>query len=322
MSPPQVSYVVALYNHERFIAALMGSIREQDFEDLEAIVVDDGSTDGSLQRAREAVGEDRRFRLLTQPNRGVVAARNRGLAEARGEFVSVVDSDDLLPGDRTRRLVEALQGRPGASMAYGDAWIIDADNRRQARFWEIYPPQPGDLSQALFLHYCFVPAVSVMVRRSPFEASGPFWGPGANTDYLKWIELGLFGEAVRLTGEPLGCWRWHGANVSQPLLSARIEQYHRLREGLAELLQRRPELAARLPERLVRRRYGRCHLMAGFYAGVEGQWAMARREFAASFNYERHWLASGAWISTWPPINRISQALYAGLARRRLRQPA
>ena len=158
----RVSYVMASYNHEDFVGEALLSILHQTHTNLEVIVVDDGSTDGTAHIIREIASSDRRIRYYEQENRGVVSARNRGVLCSGGEYVSIVDSDDLLPPERTDLQVRALDSDPRASLVYGDAWIVDRNGERLKRRFEIYPPVPGDFSCELFANYCFVPAVSVM----------------------------------------------------------------------------------------------------------------------------------------------------------------
>jgi glycosyltransferase involved in cell wall biosynthesis len=316
---PAVSFVVAAYNHQAYIERLLNSILRQTFADFELIVIDDGSTDSTADVAERTLAGDARARLIRQENRGVIEARNRGVRLARGEFVTIVDSDDLLPDDRAERQVEALRRRPGAALVYGDAWIIDESDRPIARFQEIYPPRAGDFSVELLAAYCFTPAISVMFRRSAWERSGPFWGPPANTDHLKWIELGLFGEAILMPDPPLGCWRRHGGNVSRPDPRGRLELYRQLREGLRELVRRHPELGARVGERRLKRRYGRCSFMGGFYAGLAGEWRLAREAFAEAWGVDRSPVNAAAWASTLPVARAVAAPFYRLTARRKLK---
>ena len=314
MSQPKVSYVIASYNHEEFVAESLQSILAQTFADLELIVVDDGSSDGTAEVVRDVASTDPRVSLYVQDNMGVVNARNRGVTQSRGEYISIVDSDDLLPADRTAWQVEALDANPHAALVYGDAWNIDRNGNRIRRRFEIYPPVAGDFSVELFANYCFVPAVSVMFRRAAFDRSGPFWGPGPNTDYLKWIELGLFGEAICLSGKQLGCWRLHGGNVSRSPAEERAAQYERLRQALQSLVERHPDLGRRIGERRLRWRYGRCHFMGAFYAGLEHSWDLARIHFGKAYQLNPSVVNATAWLSSLPGINRISAPFY-GLAK-------
>lgn len=88
----QVSVIVPLYNKARYVRRSLDSIASQSFSDFEVIVVDDGSTDESPKIVADY--GDARFRLITQPNAGPGAARNRGIAEAKGEFIAFLDADD------------------------------------------------------------------------------------------------------------------------------------------------------------------------------------------------------------------------------------
>ncbi len=317
MTSPKVSFVVASYNHELYVADLLRSILAQTYEDLELVVVDGGSSDDTASIANEIASGDPRMRVLAQGNTGVVKARNRGVLETTGEYVSVVDSDDLLPPERTKLQVDALDADPRASLVYGDASIIDHSGKPIKRFFEMYPPVPGDFSVELFANYCFVPAASVMFRRSAFLESGPFWGPGPNCDYLKWIELGLLGEAICLPDQVLGSWRLHGENWSTAPAGQRIQQYEDLHLGLADLAERHPQLASRIGGRRLNQRYARCHFMGAFYAGQERSWHDARSEFGKAYRLEPSLVNALGWASTLPLVNLLTGPLYGLAARMR-----
>ena len=93
----KVSIIIPCYNSASYLGACMDSVLAQTMDDFDAILIDDGSRDDTLAVARRYAGQDARVRVLSQENRGVAAARNLGLAQARGEWVTFVDSDDLLP---------------------------------------------------------------------------------------------------------------------------------------------------------------------------------------------------------------------------------
>src|SRR3712207_3860531 len=105
---PRISVVVPIYNVEPYLAACLQSLVEQTFTDLEFIVVDDGSPDGSRAIAEEFAARDKRFRIVEQENGGLGKARNTGADHATGEFLAFVDSDDVLPRYAYRLLIEAL----------------------------------------------------------------------------------------------------------------------------------------------------------------------------------------------------------------------
>ena len=125
---PAVTVIVPFYNVEAYLAECLDSVLGQSFGDFEVLLVDDGSPDGSRSIAERYVRQDPRVRLLTRPNGGLGAARNTGVRAARGEFLTFVDSDDLLPDDALRRLVECAR-RTGSEMVVGAVERFDSSNR-------------------------------------------------------------------------------------------------------------------------------------------------------------------------------------------------
>ena len=91
---PCISFIVPVYNMERLLPRALRSLRAQTLTDFEAILINDGSKDGSAALCAQAVAEDARFRFIEQPNGGVAAARNAGLDAARGEYIFFLDPDD------------------------------------------------------------------------------------------------------------------------------------------------------------------------------------------------------------------------------------
>lgn len=94
MTSPQISVIVPVHNVQDHIGACLTSLRDQSFTDFEAIVIDDGSSDDSPARLRAAIGEDTRFQVIQQENRGLSGARNVGLNTAKGAFIAFLDGDD------------------------------------------------------------------------------------------------------------------------------------------------------------------------------------------------------------------------------------
>lgn len=88
-----ISVIVPLYNKEHHIEKSINSIINQTYSNFEVIIIDDGSSDNSLNIIRTIV--DARIKIITQPNAGVSAARNRGINESKGEYITFLDADDL-----------------------------------------------------------------------------------------------------------------------------------------------------------------------------------------------------------------------------------
>jgi CDP-glycerol glycerophosphotransferase len=128
-----ISVIVPIYNVEDYIAECLDSVAAQTLDDLEVVMVDDGSTDGSARIARAFAAGDRRFRLLSQPNRGLSSARNTGIEAATGDFLAFLDSDDLLPPNAYELLLRALE-QTGSDFASGNVLRRNSWGTSQALF--------------------------------------------------------------------------------------------------------------------------------------------------------------------------------------------
>src|SRR4051812_18502377 len=124
---PQVSVIIPAFNAEATIAQAVRAVRQQTFGDWELIVVDDGSTDSTVQRA-EAI-DDCRIRLIAASHAGAARARNLGIAHARGELITFLDADDLWTAGKLEHQVEALRACPAAGAVYSWTAFIDQEGR-------------------------------------------------------------------------------------------------------------------------------------------------------------------------------------------------
>ena len=127
MTPPRVSVLMPAYQAEPYIREAVTSVLAQTFADLELIVLDDGSTDGTAGVVRAI--EDPRVRLLVRPHRGLAAARNELLAEARGEYVAVMDADDIAMPERLARQIAYLEGHPQVGVIGGWSELFGRESR-------------------------------------------------------------------------------------------------------------------------------------------------------------------------------------------------
>ena len=125
---PRLSVIVPFYNVEKYLAECLDSILAQDFRDIEVLLVDDGSPDGSRRIAERYVARDQRVRLLTRPNGGLGAARNTGVRAARGSYLTFVVSDDRLPAGALRVLM-AQASRSGSEIVMGAVERFDSRRR-------------------------------------------------------------------------------------------------------------------------------------------------------------------------------------------------
>lgn len=122
-----VSIITPSFNQARYLEATIRSVLEQDYPEIEYIIVDGGSSDGSAEIIRRYA--DRLAWWVSEPDRGQTDALNKGFARARGDVLAWINSDDTLEPGAVRAAVEYLQAHPDVGMVYGDANFIDSEGR-------------------------------------------------------------------------------------------------------------------------------------------------------------------------------------------------
>jgi glycosyltransferase involved in cell wall biosynthesis len=210
---PRVSVVVPSYNHSHFVSDCLRSIFKQTLAPSELLVIDDGSTDNSLAIIEREL-KDCPFpcELVARDNRGLCATLNEGLARTGGDFFAYLGSDDLWLADFLRERVALLERRERAVLAYGHAFLIDAENRvvDLTADWADY--SDGD-ARPMLLRTIAPLSPTVVYRRAAVERHG--WREGARLeDYELYLRLAAEGEFA-FDPRVLAAWRWHGANASR-----------------------------------------------------------------------------------------------------------
>ena len=180
----QVSVIIPTYNRGWTIGEAVDSVLAQDYRDFELIVVDDGSTDNTPQVLDAYRGAIKVFR---QENKGVSAARNRGISEASGRFIAFLDSDDLWLPQKLSRQVEFFNTTPDALICQAEeVWIrsgvrVNPKKRHKKPSGMIFEPS---------LALCLVSPSAVMIRRSLLEIVGNFdEALPACEDYDLWLRI-------------------------------------------------------------------------------------------------------------------------------------
>ena len=151
---PEISVIVPVYNVEKYLEPCLNSILMQDFQDFEVLLVEDGSTDGSLAICQRLEAEEEKIKLLRHPqNRGLSAARNTGMEAASGKYICFVDSDDLLLSNALSLLHEAAE-ESGADVAYAGQYYTPVfAEGSPAKVVELIPCVAEDYPQ----ERCFFP---------------------------------------------------------------------------------------------------------------------------------------------------------------------
>jgi glycosyltransferase involved in cell wall biosynthesis len=180
----QVSVIIPTYNRSRIIKEAVDSVLAQDYKDVEVIVVDDGSTDNTSE-ALASYGDE--ISVLFQDNKGVSAARNRGIAEASGQFVAFLDSDDLWLPQKLSTQVEFFQQTPDAFICQTEEiWVrngirVNPGKRHKKPSGMIFEPS---------LELCLVSPSAVMIRRDVLDDAGGFDETlRACEDYDLWLRI-------------------------------------------------------------------------------------------------------------------------------------
>jgi glycosyltransferase involved in cell wall biosynthesis len=203
-----VSVIIPAYNAATFIVDTVNSALSQTFTDLEVIVVDDGSKDGTVA-ALAGFGD--RVRVHQQTNGGVAKARNTGVALATGTWVAFLDADDLwLP----QKLERQLEWSGKAPMVYTDRFNIGARGDLPEVQSVVTPMRGGDVFEPL-LRDNFITNTSVVIRRELFESLGGFYtGLNGTEDWDLWIRVAER-HPIGFVPEPLVKYRFHEGSISR-----------------------------------------------------------------------------------------------------------
>jgi glycosyltransferase involved in cell wall biosynthesis len=209
---PLVSAVVPVYNGERLIARSLASAAAQTYSNLEIIVIDDGSTDGSAAVVETAAAADNRIRFFQQPNSGVSASRNFGVAQAKGEFIAPLDADDLWHPEKISRQVAAMQASPSIGLAY--CWAVEIDDAD----YVLPPVRPGSSAKGNVLAEMTAKAgiipsgANPLIRRSFFEAAGGYDTALRHAeDWKLYLALALTSDFAVVPAHLVGYRRSHGS---------------------------------------------------------------------------------------------------------------
>ena len=209
---PLFSVIMPVYNRERYVREAIDSVLAQDDGDFELIVVDDGSTDRSVEVIRGI--HDPRIRLLYNDHGGGASARNRGLAEARGQFVVWIDSDDRQASGALSEIRRSIAANPDADVFYGDLEIFD-DQRGEGRTLRThYPDYQGQSLLPVLIQGNCLPNPGTAVRRSLYETHGGYDLAFTRChDYQMWTRLA--GTARFKKVDAILChWRQHDESLS------------------------------------------------------------------------------------------------------------
>jgi glycosyltransferase involved in cell wall biosynthesis len=304
---PRVSVLVPSFNHGRFLRACLEAVGAQTFRDWEIVLVDDGSADDSMEIAREF--ESERIRVFeNESNVGTYGTQRRALAQARGDLIAILNSDDLWRPDKLERQVELLDRHPEASLCYTLGWTVDEEDR-ETRDEDVHADWPTDELQEilpLLLYENRVLASSVLFRREGlrFETSCRYSG-----DWVALLERSLAAPAA-CAAERLTLWRQHGSNTYRRSPAQALEEI-RVREAIRD--QSQTWFHPRLDPRAVRAGLGKNALnLAALYAlFLDGGKARAVAVKAVRLHPNRQ-IALRRLAATFLPAKLLRKRLWPG----------
>lgn len=301
-----VSVVVPCHDYARFLPGAVASALGQRGVEVEVVVVDDASTDDSLDVARRLAGADPRVRVLAhRDNRGPVETFNDGLALARGEFLVRLDADDLLTPGSLARSVALARAFPTVGLVYGHPVHVVGDvppsampdARMRARRWTVWPGRQW-LADRCADGWNVITSPEVLMRSSVVHKVGG-QRPLAHThDMEMWLRLAAFADVAHLAGADQAWHRDHAASLSARQVdvvtdfSERAAAFAELASGVAAEVPGMPALHEAAHGALVRQ-----VLRAGRYEIDRGRRdpAHIRRLMAAALATDPGLASTAAW---------------------------
>ncbi|MBI4781803.1 MAG: glycosyltransferase [Oscillatoriophycideae cyanobacterium NC_groundwater_1537_Pr4_S-0.65um_50_18] len=245
MKPPAISVLMPVYNGDRYLTEAVESVLAQTFTDFEFLIIDDGSTDRSLQILQQYAAQDDRIRLISRENRGLIATLNQMLELAQGEFLARMDADDIAVGDRFAAQLEFLRQHPDYVCVGGAFALMDAQGRTVL---PLEMPETNDeIQQAILSGRTIINHPCAMIRRQALEAIGGYDTAMVTVEDLDMLlRLGEVGKLANLKQMVLK-YRFHMESVS----AKRSEFQHQMaQEACRRAWQRRGitgEFAAEMP---------------------------------------------------------------------------
>lgn len=312
-----ISIVIAAYNCEPYLEQAIRSIQSQRYQNLEVLIVNDGSTDNTRQLAERLAQDDPRITVINQPNSGGPAQpRNLGMERSRGEYICFLDPDDYWYPDKLEKQIALIESRPDVDLVFSDMHRVDEHgaslgpsylarvNYMDSAIDYLEPIAPNVyITRPGFYPYSSVGVVgpvtsSIVLRRRALEGLDE-WFPldlVVGEDIDLWFRILIKGKAAFIN-EALHAYRQHSASlmhddarVNVGLSATHTRNYARV-EG-----QLNPE-----QKRRYRRRIAAYLFDLGYQQLLDGHRPEARRQFLQSFSWSPRAKVALAWCKTFLP---------------------
>lgn len=216
--PPRVTVVVPCYNYGRYLSDCLGSILAQPGVDVDVVLVDDASTDGSGDVAEQLAGMDPRITLVRHArNAGHIATYNDGLDRAEGDYLVLLSADDLLAPGSLSRSTALLEANPSVGISYGRTVIFSGDSPSSSvqalRSWTIWPGESWLRMRWEKARNC-VWNPEIVIRATVQREIGGYRShlPMA-ADFAMWMRAASVADVGHVDGPDQGFYRMHGDNM-------------------------------------------------------------------------------------------------------------
>ncbi|WP_278349524.1 glycosyltransferase family 2 protein [Stutzerimonas kunmingensis] len=213
---PLVSVVIASYNHAPYIEECIKSILIQTYPHIELLVVDDGSTDDSVERIGRLQAEHG-FDFQVQQNQGLTRTLNSAIARAKGELIVPFGSDDIMLPERLAKQVAYLADKPEVGICAGNIELIDSEGKLfpEARQRRDIPFRRMDFDDVFMERKPYAPATTLMIRKEALDKVGGFDPEIRLEDLAIELKITHAGYYIDCLGEVLACHRKHKTNSSK-----------------------------------------------------------------------------------------------------------
>ncbi|HET9740134.1 MAG TPA: glycosyltransferase [Solirubrobacteraceae bacterium] len=232
---PRVSVVVPCYNYGRFLEACVGSILEQPDVDVDVLIVDDASPDGSGDVAEAIAARDPRVRVhRNATNQGHIATYNIGFAQIDGEYVLLLSADDMLTPGALSRAAALMESHPSVGFVYG--WSIDFSDepppaRTRTRSWSVWSGMDW-LEDNCRRATNVIRSSDALVRRSLIEQVGGYREDLPHSgDHEWWMRAAQAADVGMVSGVDQLYYRLHGTNMSRTEFASAVVNLHKTRQA-------------------------------------------------------------------------------------------
>jgi len=293
---PLVSVIIPSYNHEKYIEEAIRSVWEQTYQNIELIVLDDGSKDHSpdIIKNLEKISPIP-MKVIIKKNDGLCITLNQGLALAKGEYVSFLASDDKFLPQKIKLLIQYyVDNEDPLGIVYGDGYLIDNDGNRYRKLSENKKFRSGHIYEDLLLFKFMIPYVTTLYRTSVLREVGGFDETLVFEDWDLFLNISRKYSCLYVD-EVVGEYRQH--------LGERLNQnVAKIVPDLMKIFERNMFLYARSKEHFWKRK-----AYASLYKSI-GQLYYNKREFPEA----RKWLMKALWMNVchFPAYNLLLRSFF------------